>query len=301
MRVTISLLLLAIFCVASISSGYVQKGCVSRNMALRESELGQQITEPLPHTYTSANDLPDVWDWRNINGTNFLSTTRNQHIPQYCGSCWAHGSTSALADRINILRGGAWPSAYLSVQHVLACGNAGSCHGGDDIPVYAYAKKHGIPDETCNNYKAEDQQCSASSECYTCKTFGECAPTKNYHVYKVSDYGRVSGVDQMKAEIFRRGPISCGISADDEMEAYTGGIFKQYKMFPMINHIVSLVGWGKNTTSGEEYWVLRNSWGTEWGESGFMRITTDSKYNLALNTECAWAVPISATPTPVDN
>merc|ERR1719460_3055351 len=88
---------------------------------------------PLPHEYIDNAALPDRWDWSNMNGTSWVTHNLNQHIPQYCGSCWAHGSLSALADRIKIQRmksKAAGPDINLSIQYILNCGRrvAGSCH-----------------------------------------------------------------------------------------------------------------------------------------------------------------------------
>uniref|UniRef100_A0AC35U5I5 Pept_C1 domain-containing protein n=1 Tax=Rhabditophanes sp. KR3021 TaxID=114890 RepID=A0AC35U5I5_9BILA len=239
----------------------------------------------------SADQLPSKWDWRNISGVNYAAVDRNQHIPIYCGSCWAFGSTTALATRFNIKRNNAWPLVMLSVQEVIDCAGAGSCNGGEPLPVYEYAHKHGIPHETCNNYQARNGKCDAQNRCGSCWP-GNCFSISNYTSYKVGDYGRVSGRDKMKAEIFKNGPIACGIAATKKFEDYAGGVYIE-ETTEEIDHIIAVVGWETVPGIGE-VWIGVNSWGTPWGEQGWFRVPTSaykdggSKYNLRIEEDCVW-------------
>jgi cathepsin X len=151
--------------------------------------------------------LPKQLDWRRRPG-NYLSATRNQHVPKYCGSCWAFASTSALADRVNIVRGGAWPSALLSPQSLVDCLPNNSCDGGDDRAVYAYAARVGLAPETCSPYVARNQRCSSKHQCFTCEPDGSCNVIRKYERLVVGAHSPLEGRLAMKAEIAARGPIS---------------------------------------------------------------------------------------------
>ena len=254
------------------------------------TKLKQVITQPLPWEYLKNEEIPESYDIRNLDGVNYATWNKNQHIPVYCGSCWAQGSTSALSDRMNLMRKGAWPSVELSVQEVINCSGAGGCNGGSMYFVYEYAHKEGIPDQTCQVYEAKDKECNDMNRCMDCPPDGECHAVKDYKRYKIGDYGNVKGVDNMKAEIYARGPIACYVDVTQEFLDYQGGIFVQHDEEVIGGHIIEVTGWGV-TEEGQKYWIARNSWGEYWGEYGWFRIQQGEK-NLDIEKTCLWGVPI---------
>ena len=106
----------------------------------------------------------------------------------------------------------------------------------------------------------------------------------------IAEYGTVTGADNMKSEIFARGPIACGVNAEPLLD-YAGGVFSDDAIRDkLVNHIISIVGWGTDSDSGEQYWIVRNSWGEYWGEMGYFRLAMGSN-QLGIESECSWAVP----------
>lgn len=280
----------------------------------------EKITGPFAHETMVVGDLPSDWDWRNVNGTNFLTESRNQHIPQYCGACWAFGTLSSLNDRLKIARKAAYPEIILAPQVLINCGGGGSCDGGNVGGVFDYMEEHGLPDETCQNYEAtnDGNDCRPLGVCETCSpTAGggsNCTQIKNPDLWTLESYGYVlseksgnvdaagqivGSAERLKAEIYANGPLACGIHATSKLEAfgttdpvdsYPGGIFEQAEFLPMPNHILSIVGWGSDPDHGD-YWWLRNSWGTYWGEDGYAKIKMGSR-NLGVESSCSWATPV---------
>lgn len=231
-----------------------------------------------------------------------MSWIRNQNNPQYCGSSWAHATTSSLADRINILRNDTFAQISLSPQVILNFGAGGNCTIGDPTGVYKFALQFGIPDDTCQAYEAETGNATSSDAIHFCETCvpppptnetinSNCSAISTPKAWKISSYGFLAGSTKMKAEINANGPISCGIYASKSFLDYKSGIFSEITRSNPINFQVSIVGWGVEKTSNKEYWIGRNSLGTGWGENGFFRIQMYYD-NLGVETDCNWGLPI---------
>lgn len=252
----------------------------------------ESFTSPRPHEYIDILSLPNEFSWHQLeDGSSYVTKNLNQHIPQYCGSCWAHASLSALADRIKIARKGQAPDINLSIQVLLNCATkvAGSCHGGTHTGVYEWGSKNAIPYDTCMPYQAMDDECTAFNICRTCTSFDEpCQEVLDYPSVQVKEYGVVSGEGNMMAEIYERGPIACYMNATP-IHAYTGGIYTEPSP-DGTNHVVEVIGWGEE--DGQQFWYVRNSWGEYWGENGWIRLAR-GKNLLRIESECAWAVPES--------
>ncbi len=262
---------------------------------LEDSKVESDYISSLPIDYIDPTTLPESFDWGNVGGKSYLTKSLNQHIPQWCGSCWAHASLSSLADRIKIARNATGPDINLSIQYVLNCGTeeAGSCSGGSMMKLFRFLKETSgfVPYDTCMPYiscSAEskhgfcpyvDTTCSAFNTCRTCDTWadngGTCReidliPNATIAEYGYYDLGSdwkantnnhhniLRVVDATKAEIFARGPVVASINGHG-LSDYVGGVYTNSSASKETTHAVSITGWGREKE--QEYWIVRNSWG----------------------------------------
>ena len=237
-------------------------------------------------------------DWRNHEGRNYLTYTKNQHIPIYCGSCWSQAAVSLLADKLNIDRirnGKHFPKTNLAVQAIINCKVGGSCFGGDTSLLFQKAKTFKIPVETCATYQSKNPKefsCSPADVC-SLNTPTEKIVYDKFSGVTVKSYKRVRGADFMKAEL-ANGPIACGFQVTEKFVSFFNDSKGKVKIwtegynFVAPNHEIEVVGWGVHEESKIEYWIVRNSWGKEWGDNGFFYIEA-GKNLLGFESECTSA------------
>jgi len=181
-----------------------------------------------------------------------------------CGSCWTFTSAAVFEAAIKITYN---QEMDLSEQNILDCSKsksgvkAGSCDGGWYGYVFEHFSINPMVTEAANPYKGKNQTCIKVS-------------ATNYKVASwafVKPDGGIPSVDELKKAIVTHGPIAACVKVTESFQSYAGGIFDEHAVTSSprdINHAITIVGWDDSKKS----WLLKNSWGTGWGESGYMWI-----------------------------
>ena len=208
--------------------------------------IGQSLLPPV------SNSMPTNWDWRDHNA---VSPVKNQG---QCGSCWTFSSVEAIESAYAIAMNVSAPS--LSEQEILDCASKDGCGGGFMDNAFHWVEYHnGVCSEEEYPYQAKDGLCK------------KCTP-----VVKVKDYVDVTPNNTrelMKAVL--KQPVAIAIEADNIwFQLYKKGVMKGH-CGTNLDHGVLLVGYG--TENGDDYWLIKNSWGADWGDKGYIKILRKNK------------------------
>lgn len=202
----------------------------------------------------STYEIPDTIDWRT---KNVVTPIKNQ---QQCGSCWSFSATGAMEGAWAIKTG---KLVSLSEQELVDCsgtyGNMG-CNGGLMDSAFEYAIDNGMCSESEYPYTAND------GKCYKCTS-------------KVQMNGCVdvpSNDEISLKQAVAQGPVSVAIEADRPFfQLYSHGVLDNILCGTNLDHGVLIVGYGNE--NGKDYWLVKNSWGTSWGDQGYVKIKRSNK------------------------
>lgn len=219
----------------------------------------------------TVEDIPDTMDWR-LRGA--VTPVKDQGV---CGSCWSFGTTGTIEGALFLKTN---RSVLLSQQNLIDCswgfGNDG-CDGGLESQAYQWIMKHnGIASaETYGQYLAVNGYCHF-----------------DYKVgAKLSSYVNVTSGDlnALKIAIFQNGPVSVGIDASHKSFAfYSFGVYYEPKCGNKpqdLDHAVLAVGYG--TMNGQAYWLIKNSWSTHWGDTGYVLMSQQDN-NCGVATDASY-------------
>ena len=199
---------------------------------------------------------PATFDWRNLGGSDWTTPVRDQGP---CGSCWAFAPVAIAESKFEIELDNPGLNPDLSEQHLISCSPSGDCaEGGLPEDALIYMNLVGIADESDYPYTATDSACAT--------TGGWDHPLR-----KVTEWDYITPENGVQM-LVNEGPVTVGFEVYSDFITYTGGIYEQdpdaaYEGL----HAMALVGY--DIDNG--YWIVKNSWGTGWGEGGYARISFD--------------------------
>ncbi|CAG9857254.1 unnamed protein product [Phyllotreta striolata] len=215
-------------------------------------------------THVKNGNAPDSIDWRKLKVMTRIK--KQQKDLRYCGCCWAISAVSAIESHYAIKTK---ELIELSVQELNDCTKeplTKGCKGGKTMDAFEYAMDNGLDTEESYPFEAID---------------GKCRKTKSK--VKISGYTIVPQNDEYLIDaVGTVGPVSVAVKFDPFVDYAKGILSCPEKGAGPINHAVLLVGYGEE--DGVPYWLLRNSWGSAWGEGGYFRIQRgDSKHDCGIH------------------
>jgi len=193
-----------------------------------------------------------------------ISTITDQ---KSCGSCWAMATAGVLSDRacINNIS-----MVQYSPQYMMSCyENQAGCEGGFIGTVWKDIIKYGTVTEECDPFRAEDRPCPNMCQNGTVITEeSKVKPVRFYSPWGKTDKERVEAIQR---EIMENGPVSTAFLVFSRFSRVHHSVYWRLPSETLSGgHMVRIIGWGNQ--DGIDYWLVANSWGTEWNENGFFKI-----------------------------